>query len=525
MSSPDTAILTFPASGLTRAGGRSAVPLLRFGPTLLILTLLGAMLRFTGLGAQGYWRNELFSLAWIHHSVGYLLTRGLFVETNPPLYFLLLKAWTALWGESESAVRALSALASIAAIPLAGLLGLTLAGAELGLAGAALLALTPAQIVYAQEARGYALMVPLVLAAMLGAARFLRRGPGHPASGLVLYALADAALLWTHATGMLAVAALAVASAAATTGRADRRMALMNLAAATALGVVLGGPAVVGMLWQAHSANIAWIPRPNLIDVLFTGRFLALGPLVRPASFGLGERSIVLVEMLLAAMAILATLALALRSLRDGTARALLVLFPLLFLVLVLGVSLKRPILIPRIFLWVGAPGALALAAGLTGERLAGGWGVLRGAATVLVALCLGIGLLDNVVAPVQHKPDWRDFVRDVRPGDPAGPMLVAGPHIGALGLRFYTRGPIARMVLRWTPPTSPRDLADIEADKLSGARPIGTARLAAMAAAGRHFVLFLDAGDRTLMPQIARLPRFATARRTDYPGLTVLTW
>ena len=84
-------------------------------PTLVgvaLLTLIAAALRLHDIGADGLWKNELFSLVWIRNSYSYLMTNGLLLETNPPFYYVVLKAWVGLFGSSETALRMPSALGS-----------------------------------------------------------------------------------------------------------------------------------------------------------------------------------------------------------------------------------------------------------------------------------------------------------------------------------------------------------------------------------------------------------------------------
>jgi predicted membrane-bound mannosyltransferase len=154
-----------------RRGTMSAPLLLRPGtllgdrrPTIAthvllgVLTLAAAVLRLIHINTDALWQNELFSIYWIRHSYTFLVTQGLVTETNPPLHFALLKAWTSLFGTSAVSVRSLSVVGSVACVPLTYVLGRELGSASVGLLGAALLAASPIQIYYADEARGYALL-------------------------------------------------------------------------------------------------------------------------------------------------------------------------------------------------------------------------------------------------------------------------------------------------------------------------------------------------------------------------------
>src|SRR4029079_16223823 len=91
---------------------------------------------------------------------------------EPPVYFWLLHLVIRLLGDTEAALRLLSAVAGAVTVPLAALLlrGLG-ASTSVALGGAALLAISPLHLWYSQEARPYALLVCLGVGALV---RFLQ---------------------------------------------------------------------------------------------------------------------------------------------------------------------------------------------------------------------------------------------------------------------------------------------------------------------------------------------------------------
>ena len=94
-----------------------------------------------------------------------------FSESAPPLYYALAWLWTQVTGTGEFGLRSLSALAGVATVPVAYLLGAELRGRRAGLVAAALVAVNPMLLWYSQEARAYALLrpAPRALAALLRA--------------------------------------------------------------------------------------------------------------------------------------------------------------------------------------------------------------------------------------------------------------------------------------------------------------------------------------------------------------------
>ncbi len=80
-------------------------------------------------------------------------------------------------GTGEVGLRSLSALAGVATVPVAYLLGLELRGRRAGIAAAAFVAVNPMLLWYSQEARGYALFSLLTAVAALYFVRALKDVP------------------------------------------------------------------------------------------------------------------------------------------------------------------------------------------------------------------------------------------------------------------------------------------------------------------------------------------------------------
>ncbi len=525
---PDRFFVTVPPSAMIRGmisrvhGCLTSRPLL----TTLFIIGLGALLRLHGIGADGFWKNELFSLTWIRQPVTWLLGEGMRTETNPPLHYLLLKGWTALFGTSEVAARLPSAIASLAAVAVALRLGQAIERGPAALLGGLFLAITPVQIVFSHEARAYALLPLFAGLAMLGAHRLLRAAaaPGTPpATAALWFGLGCAGLLHTHATGAFAVAALGLACLIALIGTPNpgpvlRRLILAGLAAGLA-----AAPVLLALARQSGSDNIAWMPKFGLDTPIIFSRYLLIGPMVRSDFGETAANGQLLAEMGLGAVTALTLIVMSGRALRDTAARAVLLIFPLLFILLVAGMSLSRPILSPRIILWISVPICLCAARILASDLPR----VARIIAGTLYAACLAVGLWNNVIDPAQHKPDWRALLAAFPVTIEAGPILVAGPHAAPLGITFYSEAPVRRPLRHWIAnPALPVTVADRLERDVSGATTIDTDGLAALVASGRGVVLYLDDDDEVLIGRLlAPAPWFAAARRSLLPGLTVFTW
>ena len=134
------------------------------------------------------------------------------LDPNPPVYFLLMHLWTGVAGLSAAALRAPS-LAFALAAPLAAALVRTpgLSSFE-RLTWAAVVAMWGQAILYAQEARGYSLLILLALLQLIAFVRLVRRAD--PASAW-LWAAASCAAILTHYHALILTGAQAALLAVA----------------------------------------------------------------------------------------------------------------------------------------------------------------------------------------------------------------------------------------------------------------------------------------------------------------------
>ncbi|MEU8765065.1 glycosyltransferase family 39 protein, partial [Streptomyces sp. NPDC048659] len=206
MATPAPAVRT----GAAPAADRSARPARpraeecrRAWPVALGPGLLALALGLYGAGRPQLWEDELTSWELATRSTGRLLDTVQHVDAVLAAYYLLLHAWTGLFGDSDLALRLPSVLAAAGAAACTALVGRRLFGRRAGLAAGLLLALTPALTRYAQEARPYALVTLAAALATLLLLRALDRPDG--TARWAAYALAVAA---TGALHLLALTAL-----------------------------------------------------------------------------------------------------------------------------------------------------------------------------------------------------------------------------------------------------------------------------------------------------------------------------
>jgi 4-amino-4-deoxy-L-arabinose transferase-like glycosyltransferase len=170
--------------------------------TVAVLTAVGVVLRLL-VARQSMFADEL--------STHYVVTgRGLAdtisivhtdYEITPPLYFAA--AWlTTQLGDTAELLRAPSLIAGALAIPLVYMLGTRTVGRRAALVATAFTALSPFMIYYSAEARGYALMMALVLGSTLAMLTALDDGR---ARWWVLYAACSCGAVYTHYTSVFAL--------------------------------------------------------------------------------------------------------------------------------------------------------------------------------------------------------------------------------------------------------------------------------------------------------------------------------
>ncbi len=127
---------------------------------VLILTLVALGLRLFRVDVQSYWADEVESVKLLYdtrHSIGYVLTHNF----HGPLHKALVVLWRVFFGDSDNAMRILSALLGTATVPLLYAAARRWAGETSAVWAALLLAVNPFHVWYSQEVRGYVLLMGL----------------------------------------------------------------------------------------------------------------------------------------------------------------------------------------------------------------------------------------------------------------------------------------------------------------------------------------------------------------------------
>lgn len=219
------------------------------------------------LGHLALSNDELFSIYFAKLGPAYLFGEGWRLETNPPLYYLLLDGWMALFGDSAVAVRVPSLLAAAATAPVLWRIGRRL-GLERGAWLAPALFLTSALAQrYALMARGYALWLLVLALALLALVEVVSPGrPGRPSANrpirwASLFAGAGLLALYLHDTTIVFLAAANLVFLGVWLLRRKRAWRALALWVLPQLLVIPAELPQLLVIWaQRDSQNINWMP-------------------------------------------------------------------------------------------------------------------------------------------------------------------------------------------------------------------------------------------------------------------------
>jgi uncharacterized membrane protein len=389
------------------------------------LSLLAAALRFGTLGDQSYHHDEIVTAVRVlGGSFGDAMNAVGYSESAPPLYYALAWPWAQLFGTGEFGLRALSALAGVATVPVAYLIGAELRGRRTGTVAAALVAVNPMLLWYSQEARAYSLFALLAAISFLYFLRMLERGRRADAIGWGIF---SALALATHYFAFFPVAVEALWLL-----RRRGRSALTGVGI-----VVVGGLALAPLaIHQASTGHAEWIAGHSILHRLW----------VTGSTFMVGETGEIIARpehpLLALAPFLLAVAALLLIRLRGDEAERRVAKVPLLLaaatLALPVGLALLAPskdYVLARNLLPALVPLLVAVAIGVTlrGARVSGAV-----VGTALVAYSLGFCVLVSL-SPSLQRPDW-SAVAD-RLGEATVPRAIVTWTLGEAALHHYLPG------------------------------------------------------------------------------------
>ncbi len=139
--------------------------------TLTALTAVSATACFFDLGSRSLWYDEFISaLTAAHHGTN-LWSAVTSLGGHMMFYYLLLHVFVSLFGGGQFALRAPSAIAGVALTPVIYLLARRMFGTRAAVIASAIVAVSPALVLWDQQARGYCLGTLLIAGSLLALLR------------------------------------------------------------------------------------------------------------------------------------------------------------------------------------------------------------------------------------------------------------------------------------------------------------------------------------------------------------------
>ncbi|MDB5713819.1 MAG: hypothetical protein JWO15_1216 [Sphingomonadales bacterium] len=170
----------------------------------MIILAVAALLRFASANHSLQF-DEHASVYFSDQSYARLWSDWMLRETNPPLYYSVLRAWRAVAGSSDWAIRVPTIVASLFAIVLLFTLTRRVYGTTAAIIAAGLAGISGLHLYFAEIARGYIFVLCAVLVAV-GALLKISSPESDPSSrrrALLLYTIAATAAIYLHTTMIL----------------------------------------------------------------------------------------------------------------------------------------------------------------------------------------------------------------------------------------------------------------------------------------------------------------------------------
>jgi hypothetical protein len=432
--------------------------------SLGLILLAATVLRFAWLNRHSLWFDEVvmmrLALAPSFDALMKLLPQ--IDAVGAPLYALILRAWSQVFGSSELATRALSASTSVATVAAACWVGTAAYDRRVGLWCAWLMAVSPLEIQYAQEVRMYAFL-GLVTCLCWGCLFAFRRSA--PWWRQVAFAVGLIVLVYTHSLGGLMVIALAIGYAM-DRPRSQLRVGswlLIHLALVLALAPWISR-------YLDHAPDLkpeprSWSDYVTWLRVFTGGRSNTVGICLVLIVLGMFTRGAGARDAGEGASGRVSGARRRRFRVDDlPTARIILAWLTVPPLLLILYSRLLHPIFGPaRYLLFVGPAYLLLLARSLAK------FDFRISVAIALIGLLPAGAMINERAYATVGKPDWRGIARVIREVDPAAPLVLCcdephiyyktvpyylGPHIPVVPVRHHVEtllvGPRGRFSKCW---------------------------------------------------------------------------
>lgn len=457
---------------------------------LLGIVLAAFFLRVLQLEARNLWYDEAFAILYAEKSFAQMWhgtvtqVQGAAADVHPLFFYALLHAWMNAVGASAFAARFLSVAFGVATVAVVYRLAREWFDARIALVAAALTALAPFPIAYAQEARMYAQLGFFAAVWVLAYVMVERK---RQRAWWFVFVFSGAAMLYSHNLAIFFGAALAIWIV----WRAWLQRSLQSLVSFFLAGVailllwspwLLLLPGQLGKIQQAY-----WIARPDALTALQTVLSFTTGfdnarvpPLLLPFAL--------VAAILLGVLLILQIARGGWRDVRVQFGVTLAFLPPLLIFV----VSQWRPVYVTRAlmpsFLML-----LVLAAWLLTR-------VPRGMAYILSGALLVVGAAAYVFYFTYAdfpRPPFRDALTFLRTQTRAGDAIVHDNKMTFFPMYYYARGEPLPQTFIMDPPGAGSDTLALPTQEALGL--LASSREDALQNSARvWFVMFREAREET---------------------------
>jgi mannosyltransferase len=397
------------------------------------LLALAFGLRLWRLDAQSLWWDEIDTVFLAVSPPSLAWDDILRVGNQVPLYYLLLRPWTAL-GHGEFWIRYPSVWWGVLTVALTFRLGHRLANRRVGAIAAGLLSVLPFHIWYSQEARAYSMLAALVTVSYFLLSHLARR----PCDSRrwVIYGVTTLAILYTHYFGTLLLLAQAIPILAHWRRKRMLVWRWLKVASLAALALVLWMAASQVLLPGGFKrAPIDWIDEASWYEPLLTFHTFGLGSTAYPAHWW---------NWLTCAALLIAFIWGVRRQLddtRSSLVSGMMVCWPLVPIVMMWllsvrlpGLTNRRSIYMDRYVTWLLPVFALLVARGWDRWRRRH-WSAWGAAALYAVTLVISLGTLYTDAR--YGREDWRSAVRRMNARTGNGAVLISRP-VQRLPLWYY---------------------------------------------------------------------------------------
>jgi len=166
---------------------------------VVAILAVAATLRFVAIGEKSFTVDEAFSAYKAGQPIPTIIAMSVRDDTQPPLYYVALSLWGQTLGMGDRTLRSLGVIASTLTVAGTYWLARSLGGRNVAILAALLAAISPFQILAAQEARNYSLLGLLTLISWASLLVAVQGGKW----GWIAYIGATILTLFTHYLALL----------------------------------------------------------------------------------------------------------------------------------------------------------------------------------------------------------------------------------------------------------------------------------------------------------------------------------